>query len=597
MVDNPFSLTYDELLAMDSVEETVTLSCVSNEVGGHLVGNAVWQGVPLTALLERAGVQSGAEQVVGRSGDGFTAGFPVSAATDGRTALVAYAMNGEPLPAEHGYPARLVVAGLYGYVSATKWLTEIELTTWDDVQRLLDDPRLVAGGTDQDPVADRRAEVERRPRRRTAADRGSGVGAEPGHRQGRGAGRRGRLARVRARARGERRHVGAVAVRVGRRARRPHDRRPRHRRRWGAADGRGGAAGPRRRERLAHAATATCADPLRPRQTARHGTAALPDVRERGVLRLARVRALPHPAGDGARSPRVRSSWATPPRSVVCLMRDTWRCNWRPDAPGEVCASCVIVDAGEHAANRLLVPFLSAQRRALKQLTQLGVDGTHRPTRTGRVRRCASRIDPVRPATRRSSATSAGSSRSTSTRPIRPTVSRCGRRSVSSTARRSATSATSSATSYGCATSRRTANGWRRSARSSATSASTTKRALDAHYGGLDDGSWRDRHVSYYAAAHPWEDFAESWAQIMHVHDVVSTGAAWGVIDAPAGSFDPRPWMSAAVTASLAANELARAMGMRDLYPFALSSGARRRIERCWELVHPVAESPTQRPG
>ena len=81
LVDNPFSITYDELLAMDSVEETVTLSCVSNEVGGHLVGNAVWQGVPLTALLERAGVQSGAEQVVGRSVDGFTAGFPVSAAT------------------------------------------------------------------------------------------------------------------------------------------------------------------------------------------------------------------------------------------------------------------------------------------------------------------------------------------------------------------------------------------------------------------------------------------------------------------------------------------------------------------------------------
>ena len=66
------------------------------------------------------------------------------------------------------------------------------------------------------------------------------------------------------------------------------------------------------------------------------------------------------------------------------------------------------------------------------------------------------------------------------------------------------------------------------------------QRALDAHYGGLDDGSWRDRHVSYYAAAHPWEDFAESWAQIMHVHDVVSTGAAWGVIEAPGDSFDPR---------------------------------------------------------
>ncbi len=134
MVDNPFSLSYDELLAMDSVEETVTIQCVSNEIGGKLVGNAVWQGVPLTALLERAGVQPGAEQVVGRSVDSFTAGFPLAAALDGRTALVAYAMNGEPLPAEHGYPARLIVSGLYGYVSATKWLSSIELTTWDGVR-------------------------------------------------------------------------------------------------------------------------------------------------------------------------------------------------------------------------------------------------------------------------------------------------------------------------------------------------------------------------------------------------------------------------------------------------------------------------------
>lgn len=132
LVDSPFAITYDDLLAMDSVEETVTIQCVSNEVGGHLVGNAVWQGVPLTALLERAGVQDGATQIVGRSVDGFTAGFPTAAALDGRTALVAYAMNGEPLPADHGFPARLVVSGLYGYVSATKWLESIDLTTWED---------------------------------------------------------------------------------------------------------------------------------------------------------------------------------------------------------------------------------------------------------------------------------------------------------------------------------------------------------------------------------------------------------------------------------------------------------------------------------
>jgi DMSO/TMAO reductase YedYZ molybdopterin-dependent catalytic subunit len=132
LVDRPFSLSYDELLALESVEEIVTLQCVSNEVGGNLVDNAVWQGVPLAALLERAGVGDDATQIVGRSVDRWTAGFPADIAGDGRVALVAYAMNGEPLPARHGFPARLVVAGLYGYVSATKWLREIELTTWDD---------------------------------------------------------------------------------------------------------------------------------------------------------------------------------------------------------------------------------------------------------------------------------------------------------------------------------------------------------------------------------------------------------------------------------------------------------------------------------
>ena len=133
LVGRPFELTYDELLPLDSIEETITLQCVSNEVGGSLVGNAVWQGVPLAALLERGRLQPGATQIVGHAVDGFTAGFPTELATDGRIAMVAYAMNGEPLPVEHGYPARLIVAGLYGYVSATKWLDRIELTTWEDV--------------------------------------------------------------------------------------------------------------------------------------------------------------------------------------------------------------------------------------------------------------------------------------------------------------------------------------------------------------------------------------------------------------------------------------------------------------------------------
>ncbi len=130
MVDHPYEITYPELLAMPLHEQYVTIACVSNEVGGDLVGNALWRGVHLRELLDRAGVQAGASQVVGRSVDGWTAGFPTSWLDEpGREALVAVAMNGDPLPAEHGYPARLIVPGLFGYVSATKWLTNIELTT------------------------------------------------------------------------------------------------------------------------------------------------------------------------------------------------------------------------------------------------------------------------------------------------------------------------------------------------------------------------------------------------------------------------------------------------------------------------------------
>lgn len=133
MVDTELEFTFDDLLAMDPVEEFVTLSCVSNRVGGDLVGNARWLGVPIKKLLDKAGVQPGATQIVGRSVDGWTGGFPTEYLDDpDRVALVAVAMNGEPLPTQHGFPVRLVVAGLYGYVSATKWLKEIELTTIED---------------------------------------------------------------------------------------------------------------------------------------------------------------------------------------------------------------------------------------------------------------------------------------------------------------------------------------------------------------------------------------------------------------------------------------------------------------------------------
>ena len=131
LVDSPYSLTYRELLDLATDEDYVTLCCVSNEVGGRLIGNAKWQGIPLADVLNRAGIKDEATQIVGRSVDGFSAGFPREVAFDGRPVLLAVGMNGEPLPFKHGFPARLVVSGLYGYVSATKWLQEIELTTWE----------------------------------------------------------------------------------------------------------------------------------------------------------------------------------------------------------------------------------------------------------------------------------------------------------------------------------------------------------------------------------------------------------------------------------------------------------------------------------
>jgi DMSO/TMAO reductase YedYZ molybdopterin-dependent catalytic subunit len=130
MVDHPLTLTYDQLVQLPVVEEYVTIACVSNVVGGNLVGNAAWRGVPLQTVLDMAGVQPGATQLVGRSVDGFTVGMPTEWVMDeSRTPLIAIGMNGTPLPRAHGYPARLIVPGLYGYVSATKWLAELELTT------------------------------------------------------------------------------------------------------------------------------------------------------------------------------------------------------------------------------------------------------------------------------------------------------------------------------------------------------------------------------------------------------------------------------------------------------------------------------------
>ncbi|WP_323374100.1 molybdopterin-dependent oxidoreductase [Plantactinospora alkalitolerans] len=131
-VRNPITLSYADLLARPMIERHITLACVSNEVGGELIGNARWLGVPLGPLLAEAGPLAGADQVVGRSVDGWTCGSPTTVLTDGRDAMLAVGMNGVPLPIEHGFPVRVVVPGLYGYVSACKWVVELELTSFAD---------------------------------------------------------------------------------------------------------------------------------------------------------------------------------------------------------------------------------------------------------------------------------------------------------------------------------------------------------------------------------------------------------------------------------------------------------------------------------
>ncbi len=130
LVRSPFEVTFDELLRMPLTEADVTLVCVSNEVGGPYAGNARWLGAPLATLLRRAGIKVGADQVLSTGADGMTISTPLSAVLDGRNALVAVGMNGQPLPVVHGFPARMVVPGLYGYVSATKWVTRLTVTTF-----------------------------------------------------------------------------------------------------------------------------------------------------------------------------------------------------------------------------------------------------------------------------------------------------------------------------------------------------------------------------------------------------------------------------------------------------------------------------------
>ena len=131
MVDKPMQLTYDDLLKLPMIERNITLTCVSNEVGGPYVSTATWLGVPFAEIIKKVGVQHGVEQVYSYSSDsGYTCSTPYQAVSDGRDAMIVIAMNGAPLPDAHGFPARMLVPGLFGFVSATKWLRRIEFSTY-----------------------------------------------------------------------------------------------------------------------------------------------------------------------------------------------------------------------------------------------------------------------------------------------------------------------------------------------------------------------------------------------------------------------------------------------------------------------------------
>jgi DMSO/TMAO reductase YedYZ molybdopterin-dependent catalytic subunit len=135
MVQKELVLSFEDLIKRPLMEEYVTLCCVSNPVGGPYISNAKWLGASLRSLLQEAGVKAGASQLLATSSDGFTSGSPVQIAMEsGRDSLLAVAMNGVPLPVEHGFPVRQVIPGLYGYVSACKWIVDLEVTTYEAAQ-------------------------------------------------------------------------------------------------------------------------------------------------------------------------------------------------------------------------------------------------------------------------------------------------------------------------------------------------------------------------------------------------------------------------------------------------------------------------------
>jgi DMSO/TMAO reductase YedYZ molybdopterin-dependent catalytic subunit len=167
MVDHPLTLSYDDLIARPLVDRWITLCCVSNSVGGGLISNALFRGALLADLLREAGVSPQSDQLLLTSVDGMTIGAPAKAVMDGRSALLAVGMNGEPLPIEHGYPVRVVVPGLYGYVSACKWVVDIEATMFQDRRAFWVDE-----GWDAEPPIQLESRIDR-PRSGSSVELGS----------------------------------------------------------------------------------------------------------------------------------------------------------------------------------------------------------------------------------------------------------------------------------------------------------------------------------------------------------------------------------------------------------------------------------------
>ena len=212
LVDREVTLTYNDLVSRQLTESWITLNCVSNEVGGDLVGNAWWSGIRIADLLEEIGLDPDADCILQTSEDGWNCATPLSALTDDRNAMLAIAMNGKPLPIEHGFPVRTIVPGLYGYVSATKWVVDYEVTRFSDVDCLLDPARVVGAGSGQDRLAHRRTPLRRRRVHRRGQRRRPRVGPAHRHRIGRGRRRRWRVGGRAAGRQPDRRHLGAVGA-------------------------------------------------------------------------------------------------------------------------------------------------------------------------------------------------------------------------------------------------------------------------------------------------------------------------------------------------------------------------------------------------